>query len=598
VSTGFAEPKTQTEPLTGKSPLKKRGSYVYWVEVAEQPIAGSIETEHVEIVPQETLDDGAEFKVALFAFPDELVISDSHSVGTFRYRRDGRFVVWQQPGGKPTKGTLDAPDAEFRMFFPVGTPNKAGRNRLRCNIYFRGVLVQSRVVTAHVGVAPTRGRAQTAKVDFQLARLESASNLAPIQPHALSLQLNTNGATHSFRFASFVDGEKEIKRDAVLSAADLQDLITQARRSMRKAAWGTMDPWKEGSKFRYTAKPYPDLKEDLLDMWRKGRQLYDAIINELAGGPIEAGKLRKNMRKPGRVQVVNSGPASELIPTSLVYDYRNAIPAHGDPKLCPEFLAATKEDKSLEEAVCFKDECPSREEPQVVCPSGFWGYRHAIGIPVRSKYDDQDLPLNIKFSGSPSLGIAVFPEFSLFKGHRGKIAGAVPGWTLLEDSDTFDEALAMLKTRPHVAYFYCHGGVTTGNTPYLLVGNDKKQIITPVELRPSDDDLEDLYHLPRSLIILNGCETNAVEPNRAMKLVTAFVENVAATGVIGTEITVSEELASAFGEALLKNLRASVEVGEAIRRARLALLKEGNPLGLVYLPLAPSDMKFVEGPVN
>ena len=121
VSTGFAEPRKRMMPLTAKEPLKKRTSYVFWVEVAEQPIAGSIETEHVELIPEEALDEGAEFKVAVFAFPDELVISDKRSIGTFRYRRDGRLVVWQQPGGKQRKGKLDEPDVEFRMFFPVRT---------------------------------------------------------------------------------------------------------------------------------------------------------------------------------------------------------------------------------------------------------------------------------------------------------------------------------------------------------------------------------------------------------------------------------------------------------------------------------------------
>jgi len=367
---------------------------------------------------------------------------------------------------------------------------------------------------------------------------------------------------------------------------------------MRKASWGSTDPWEEGLKFKYATKPYPPMGKDLFDMWRKGRQLYDAIINALAGGPILAGALRKQMAMPGRVQVVNSGSVAELIPTSLVYDYRAAIPAHGEPELCPEFVAATKKDEPLEEAVCFKDVCPSRDKDGVVCPSGFWGFRHAIGVPVKSKWDNGDLPLNIKFTGSPSLGMAFFPGFELLKDHRGRLGKQDPGWSFLDDADTFDEALAMVRARPHIAYFYCHGGETTGGAPFLLVGSDKKQVITPVELRPPDDALERLYELPRSLVILNGCQTNAVEPNTAMKLVTSFVENAAATGVIGTEVTVSEELAVSFGEALLKNLRASVEVGESVRRARLALLKDGNPLGLVYLPFAPSDMKFVEEPVH
>ena len=242
------------------------------------------------------------------------------------------------------------------------------------------MLVQSRVVTAHLGAAPPRGNAQTSKVDFQLARLESASNLAPIQPHALSLQLNTNGATHSFRFASFKPGEEDFKRDAVLPAAELQDYITQGRKSMRKAAWGSMDPWKEGLKFRYAAKPYPDLTVDLLEMWRKGRQLYDAIINELAGGPMQQLTLRKHMLKPGRVEVVNSGPVSELIPTSLVYDYRNAIPHTVIPSYVQNSLPRPSGTSLSRRRLCFKDECPSGSKHRRSCAravSGDTGTRSA-----------------------------------------------------------------------------------------------------------------------------------------------------------------------------------------------------------------------------
>jgi hypothetical protein len=594
VSSGFAEPERRMDPLTGKEPLRRGYDYLYWVEVAEKPIKGSIEETHVELVPKETLKEGAEFVVALFAFPDELRVDEERSVGTLRYRGDGRLVVWRQPGGEPRKGGLYDPDVEYRMFFPITTPNEAGRARLRCNIYFRGVLVQSRLVTAHVGKLPKGRSAGSAVVDFQLAQLDSPDQLAPIQPHALSLQVNSNGAaTHSFRFASFTDGEPEFKNDAVLSANELQDLITQGRGAMRKVAWGAMTPWKDGTQFRYTAPPFPDLATDIFELMRKGRQLYGAIINELAAGPMGAKALRQRMRAPGRVQVVNSGSPSELIPTSLVYDYVNTDPALGNMTLCPAFAEARGGNKPLEETPCFKGKCPSIDVDQVVCPSGFWGYRHAIGIPVRSKWGAPP-PLRMTFEGSPSLGIAFFPGFDLVAAHRQHIADQNPGWEMLEPADTYSEALAMLKARPNVVYFYCHGGTSTGNAPYLLVGSDKKQPMFPSSLIPGDDDNLDLYRLPRSLIILNGCETNALEPNRAMKFVSSFVDNIAASGVIGTEITTSEELAVAFGEALLRNLRGSVEVGESIRRARLALLQDGNPLGLIYLPLVPADAVLAE----
>jgi hypothetical protein len=40
------------------------------------------------------------------------------------------------------------------------------------------------------------------------------------------------------------------------------------------------------------------------------------------------------------------------------------------------------------------------------------------------------------------------------------------------------------------------------------------------------------------LVILNGCHTTDLEPNRAIDLVSSFIEYAQAGGVVGTEITV------------------------------------------------------------
>jgi hypothetical protein len=325
---------------------------------------------------------------------------------------------------------------------------------------------------------------------------------------------------------------------------------------------------------------------------RKGRQLYDSIIDPLAGGPDRATALRERMLPPGRLQIVVSGSPNELIPTSLVYDYPNADPSKGPMSLCEHFLAACADDAPLEEAACFKGECKSMATPQVVCPSGFWGYRHAIGIPVASKYGPP-APLASTFTGSPKLGVCFYPGFDLITKHRETIAAALPGWEMLEPADSYEETIDLLKSRPHVVYFYCHGGVSPGNVPYLQIDPDNTRLLSSPSLRWDDTDR---YRLPRSVIIINGCETAALEPARAMKLVSGFVDQIAASGVIGTEITVSEELATQFGGLLLQFIRAQQEVGEAVRLARLALLKQGNPLGLVYLPLIASDARLEAKP--
>ena len=93
------------------------------------------------------------------------------------------------------------------------------------------------------------------------------------------------------------------------------------------------------------------------------------------------------------------------------------------------------------------------------------------------------------------------------------------------------------------------------------------------------------------LVFINGCHTAALEPEHALNFVSAFVEATYASGVIGTEVTVFEPLATWFAqEFFIRFVAKGQPVGQAFRGARLALLKEGNPLGLVYVPFVAPDM--------
>lgn len=86
-----------------------------------------------------------------------------------------------------------------------------------------------------------------------------------------------------------------------------------------------------------------------------------------------------------------------------------------------------------------------------------------------------------------------------------------------------------------------------------------------------------------------------------MNLVTGFIETAHAAGVVGTEITVFESLATKFAERFLAALlipgrdRSRRSLGDAIRATRLALLRELNPLGLVYIPFALATLRFTSG---
>lgn len=64
--------------------------------------------------------------------------------------------------------------------------------------------------------------------------------------------------------------------------------------------------------------------------------------------------------------------------------------------------------------------------------------------------------------------------------------------------------------------------------------------------------------------------------------------------MIGTEITIYEEMATVFAEEFFRRFVGGEAVGMAIRNARLKLLEEGNPLGLEYIPYVVAGLKLVK----
>ena len=142
-----------------------------------------------------------------------------------------------------------------------------------------------------------------------------------------------------------------------------------------------------------------------------------------------------------------------------------------------------------------------------------------------------------------------------------------------------DEFKAKLDTVPaQVLYLLCH--VTNHDTvPELVIGPIDGPGITYATL-------VDLW-TPNlcsgsPLVVLNACDSAAPSPERLLGLVTGFLRRGAA-GAIGTEITVFVSLAVPFAEHFLQSFVNGVQLGEAIRRARIAMLARGNPLGLAYI---------------
>ncbi|HET9508706.1 MAG TPA: CHAT domain-containing protein, partial [Gaiellaceae bacterium] len=520
--------------------------------------------------------------VALFSLSADgegFSLEEDADLGSLVVGAAGAVVVGRQPG--PT----DVPIAATRLLFPLRAPLEEVDAQLRCSIYCRGTLVQSRLVTARIRRERMRadGPGFASVLDFTLAPALDPQHLSELPEPALTVMLNRSEATHDFTLF----GAGGFKSQASFDVLEVQDLIRSARAGLRRAAWGDEDDWREGVEYLYGRGDEPDrLRRDLVELAKRGFRFYASIADRLAADG-DAFALSDRLARPGSIQIASVESPRQLLPAALLYDYLgfDSTQPAAAYTLCPRFLAALERREALEETDCFTGECESRGQATVVCPSGFWGYRHRLGMPV-SVTDAPDSPVAIVYDErGPSVVLAASTDFELLAAHTEAVTRLCPG--LVTATTRADTLRLMREAGVHLLYFYCHGGVQD-RVPFIKVGGPDERGITG-DLLFSE---RIRWTAPRPLVFINGCRTTALEPETAIELVSSLVRRAQASGVIGTEITVFEPLARDFAEAYLARFLAGATVGEAVRGARLTLLAHGNPLGLAYIPFALESLRL------
>lgn len=578
VNTGFAPQSAADQPTPAETPLQTAVSCYFWLEVGAR-IAGTIEAEDVAL-PTDKLPPAVELQVVLFSFANELDITPGQDIGRLQVPPTGDVQVIQRVAAPPVgEATLSR-----RLFFPVRTPAAPGLYRLRCHIYYQQNLVQSRLITAHVGVEPPAGQpALLSEVDYTLSKALDGRQLAAMQPNRLSLMLNDNDSgTHGFRYF----GENEFKQDLTLGEGELNTLIKMARGVLRRASWGDEEDYSEGNIYRYHGvRDLNQLQRDLILFAQRGYRFFADLLVPLAGGR-DPWDVMDWLLPPGQIQLASKRSARLVLPLAIMYDYPfDDGLTFDDYSLCPTFTGALQTGSPLANTACFQGNCPSHGNDRVVCPSGFWGFRHSIGLPVTTAAAP-DAPAEIPVTGQPGIAANVYTDFTLLGEHQARLQTMPIGWEL---ADSRDGALDLLKrTEAQAVYFYCHGGMVK-DLPFLQVGpkGDARLVANNILNKRIR------WRRVRPLIFINGCHTTALSPEAALDFVSTFVGIAHAAGVIGTEIAIFEPLAVSFAETFFKFFLADkMRVGEAIRLARLKLLQEWNPLGLVYIPYVLPSLKL------
>ena len=586
VNTGFSTPDAPKVPLSPDQTLAQKQNYFFWLEVGDL-IKGAID-KSPEPLPVGHLPEEAELDVALYALGDGFTLVAGADVGQLKLNKAGEAEVSRQP--IPSGAPAGVP--EKRLFFPLqsGAP---GEGLLKCNIYCRGILVQSREIRAVISPFPEfRLMALSTELIYSLSFTLTAEQLNRNRGHQLSILLSeSDHDSHSLQ----IFGSRRFKNDASFDEGEISNMLTQIRGALRKAAWGTEAEYVAGQKYLYENNPRDlrQLSTDLIRLAIRGYGLYSAVVSRLAGGgPKEIGELEDILREPGYIQFVLQKGARQVLPLAALYDHPLDTGMVDQLTLCDNFRTALEQKKPLVECECFQGKCPNHDNDTVVCPGGFWGYRHYLGMP-QSIGNSAYAPAEIFYSGKPNFAMAVWKKDD-FKKRAEHVANLRKhldvDWQYAEERT---QALDMLKGQSfQLAYFYCHGGVSDLLTPFILVGDNDQGFIRPDTIMAKRIVWENSH----PLVFLNGCHTTALSPEQAMQFVGMFVEYALCAGVIGTEITIFEPLAVAFAEAFIDRFSKGVTVGQAIRDTRLDLLQQYNPLGLVYIPFVTGGLQLVRKP--
>lgn len=593
VNTDFAAEGQPDRAIDRRQPLEPGQAYFFRLNVGELEATTTIEAAPAQLPDFITKQD-VELVIGLFS--ESFAIEQP--TGVLSVPATGLATVKTPASVLPSGMGVDAELSQERLLFRVTAPAAAGRADLRVNMYCQGLLVQSRLVTAVIGAGEplnAAGAMRSSVLDFDLSPALAPSHLGDIAPHKLSLMLNSDSqGTHAFRVFG-QDGNEVFQNSASLSPSQLADLLNQSRNVLQQVAWGFMGDWDQKAPYRYeqASAAQSNWRADVIALAVQGYRIYDSRIRNLAGSSAGEDKLRDLLRMPGMVQLASIDSASDVLPIAMIYDYDLDTQNPQALTICPQFEASLKSGGDLLSEPCFVGNCPNRSDSYtVVCPSGFWGFRHDIGMPW-SASGGPEMAKTIAYSGDPQVDIAYY-QFPSLGDHLDKLAAL--GFQA-QRQEGRDPAIQMFKsTEPQVVYFYCHGVTIKQDAqtsiPALMIGSQG----TPGFFDTSNFRARRIrWPQARPLVIINGCHTTDISPNQALSFVQTFIEYVEAAGVIGTQITIFEPLAQRFAETFLRAFRGGDPLGRAVRRARLQLLAECNPLGLVYQPFGYAGLKLVAG---
>lgn len=230
---------------------------------------------------------------------------------------------------------------------------------------------------------------------------------------------------------------------------------------------------------------------------------------------------------------------------------------------------------------------PLVDEETVACPRHFWGFRHVIEIPAKHT---KEAAAPVCGNGPVSVGVGVHHGLIRASGHLESLANSLAGVAAVAWQEGNRDALRRSISADldlDLLYFYCHAGMLDGDGVIRVQAEGKPEGILAAANLAGDE----FRHRP--LVFINGCQSVGFSPETLPPFVKTLVTDRLASGLIGTEIDVWEQLATEVASTFLTFFCVEGDTaGDALRRTRLALLAKRNPLGLTYTLYALADLRL------
>ncbi|MER6069548.1 CHAT domain-containing protein [Streptomyces sp. NPDC001817] len=518
---------------------------------------------------------------------------------------DGRaYVCPCPPGGRH----VCRPEHRGQyLWIPVTAPaGPRSAGSLRVTVSYRGNLLQSATVLARVGERekPTGGSLR-GEIDFTLTSGFLGLRDLPSRDAAIRVSRGFDGA-----LVVDVDGGDRPVSTFWLTEAQIEGALSRARAVLTDVhATRGVPPENPGAKGipprdrlgADNTKGHAEFRDDL---WRLAAVGWD-LLHLLAPVPAQRAALRDRLREPATIQICRQQGQPLMFPWALVYDI--PVDTGDSPVFCEVGLEQARQDHGTGRAC--RDS--ARHTRNTVCPSGFWGFRHAIEQPT-SRKDRGTLPLRAgRGLGKPHVTVGralTLPRQDLAEQHMMSLRQQF-GPDRVRDCDSRTALLdELFGAGQDCVYFYCHGrrekdvADRTGATA-LEIGDG--QLVKPADISArmtettgmtgAGDVIEGKgwrdWEENAPLVFLNGCHTTDDTPGTWLTFVDVF-SNLGASGVIGTEISVGQNFASEVAQSFWRHFLEGLTVGESLHRVRAELLGKGNLLGLAYTAYCCADLRL------